>query len=204
MAVNFAAVTYKKHSKNTANLQRQKKHLEKKIAEILEKVEQTDQKEEAAITELKKQEEKIKTRLKKTREAKVEIEKRKLQIKEKEHRDSHQINIEQPDARMMQSISTSDYNPQLSVDTATWIIVAQRVTVARSDNHEFSKQQEATGNNLGEDKTRKYVADTGYKCLETLEYIAEHQVDAFINASKEKEKQRGAEQLLKRGKVGVV
>ncbi len=197
----FAAVTSKRHSKNTVNLERHEKYLEKKIAELLEKVEQTDRKEEDKIAALKKQEEKIKARLERTRTAKEEIEKRKVEIKQKDDRENHQINIEEPDARMMPSISTSGYNPQLSVDTASGIIVAQRVTVVRSDNHEFSKQHEATENVLGEDKDRKYVADTGYNCQETLEYVKENQVDAYINDSKEKEKQPSVEQLLKRNKV---
>jgi len=196
----FAAATSKKHSKNSRNLERHEKYLERKIAETLKKVEETDKEETEEIERLKKSQLKTEERLKRTKEAQTELSKRKEEMKEKKHRENHQINIEEPEARMMQSISTSGYNPQLSVDTKTGIIVAGEITIARSDNKEFVPQHERTEEILGSDKGRKYIADSGYNCEETLSYIKENEVDGYINDSREKEKQPSVEELAKRDK----
>jgi len=196
----FAAATSKKHSKNSKNLERHESYLKKKLEETLKKVEETDRQETEELAKLKKVEESVKGRLERTQKAKGELSKRKAEIKEKKHRENHQINIEEPEARMMQSIATNGYNPQLSVDTATGIIVAQSITVSRSDNHEFSPQHKKTEEVLGADKTRAYVADSGYNSEETLEYIQKNKVHAYINDAREKEKQASVEEIVKRNK----
>lgn len=101
---------------------------------------------------------------------------------------------------MMPVIATNGYNIQLSVDTATGMIAAQRVTIARSDNHEFKPQHQKTEEVLGADSQREYLADSGYNSNDTLEYIEENNVEAYINDSKGKQKQPEKEELLKLGK----
>lgn len=196
----IAAFSSKRHSKRSPELEKLIKQLERKIAELLELVEKTDKKEEAKIKELEAEEKRLREKLAKTKQAEEELKKRKKEIKQSDHRENHQINIEEPDARMMPVIATNGYNIQLSVDTATGMIAAQRVTIARSDNHEFKPQHQKTEEVLGADSQREYLADSGYNSNDTLEYIEENNVEAYINDSKEKEKQPEKEELLKLGK----
>lgn len=149
---------------------------------------------------MEKEEKRLQRRLEKTKQAQEELARRQKEMREKEHRESHQINIEEPEARMMPIIATNGYNIQLSTDTATGIIAAQSVTIARSDNNEFKPQHKKTEEVLGEDKNRTYLVDSGYNSEETLEYVKENNIDAYINDSREKEKQPSIEELKERGK----
>src|SRR3972149_4090244 len=119
----------------------------------------------------------------------------------KENRENHQINIEEPDARMMKEINSNGYNVQLSVDSQSEIIVSVSVEPDRSDNHQFSKQHQNIEKILGEDKQREYIADGGYISSETIDYVEDKEVNAYINDSKEIKIIPEPERLLERGKI---
>jgi len=86
------------------------------------------------------------------------------------------------------------------VDTDSEIIVNASVEPDRSDNHQFSKQHKDSEIILGEDVQREYLADGGYMSAETLDYLEDNKVNAYINDSREKAKIPEVEELLKRGK----
>lgn len=196
----IASLSSKRHSKRSGGLEAHRRYLEKQIAKVLKKVEVTDKQEAKEIQKLEKEEKWLQKRLEKTKQAQEELARRQNEIQQKELRESHQINIEEPEARMMPIIATNGYNIQLSTDTATGIIAAQSVTIARSDNNEFKPQHKKTEEILGEDRNRTYLGDSGYNSEETLGYVKENNIDAYINDSKEKEKQPGIEELKARGK----
>lgn len=196
----IASLSSKRHSKKSGELEWHRKYLEKKIAKVLKKVEATDKREAKEIKKLEREEKRLQDRLEKTKQAQEELARRQQEIREKDHRESHQINIEEPDARMMPVIATNGYNIQISADTATGIIAAQAVTIARSDNKEFKPQHKKTEEVLGKDTSRTYLGDSGYNSEETLEYLKDNNINAYINDSREKEKQPSVEELKERGK----
>lgn len=196
----FASATSKKHSMGSEQLERHGKYLRRRMEKTLTKLKETDKKEAKEIERLEKEERKLQEKIEKTERASKELEGRKKQIDDKKHREHHQINIEEPDARMMQPISTNGYNAQLSVDTETGMIAAQEIVVSRSDNNEFSCQHERTEAVLGENEKRIFIADSGYISEATFEYIKQKGVNAYINDSREKKKRASAEELLKRNK----
>lgn len=196
----IASLSSKRHSKKSKELDWHVKYLEKRMAKILEKIEQTDKQETAVIKKLEAEEKRLQNRKAKAEKAKIELVERQKGIKDKEHRENHQINIEEQDARMMPVIETNGYNVQISVDTSTGIIASQRVTVSRSDNNEFEAQHKKTEEILGSDTSRIYIADSGYNSNETLEYIEKSKTDAYINDARIKNKPPTVEELEDKGK----
>lgn len=177
----------KKKSMKEETINRYINAIEKDIDKYLQEVEKEEDRREL---------EKLKSKKEKLEEAKKILQERKKDIK-KDNRASHQINIEETDAYMMEAagrVSFPGYNTQLSVDTKTQLIVAAEVVQDRNDEKQFSRQHKKVEENLGQSVNREYVADGGYKSLEQLEYIAENKIEAYVRSSV---KQRTKEEILK-------
>lgn len=199
----FQASSSIKHSMKMKDLEQEEKQLAREIQKLFHLVQENDKKEardERKTKNLLAQKEKLENRRKQIEESKIELKKRQELIKEKDHRERHQINIEEPDARMMTEISANGYNIQLAVDTKSDMVVNVSVETARSDNNQFSKQHHKAEEILGKDSEREYLADGGYVSTETMDYVEENKVNAYINDSREKEKIPTVEELLERGK----
>ncbi|MEW5897449.1 MAG: IS1182 family transposase [Nanoarchaeota archaeon] len=115
------------------------------------------------------------------------LEARKSEIK-KEYRETHQVNIEEPDALMMDGYS--GYNIQIGVDTKTQLIVSADVVQDRNDQKQFSVQHKKIEENIKEascssEGQRVYIADGGYASYEQIGYVITTGVDAYIPVSKE-------------------
>lgn len=172
-----------------------------KLINLLQENDKKENRDEKIIKKLEEQKKKLEERKQKIEESKKELANRQKEIKDKEKRENHQINIIEPDARMMKEINANGYNIQLSVDVESEIIINASVEPDRSDNHQFSKQHQKTIEILGEDQQREYLADGGYMSTETIDYIEEKKVNAYINDSREIETIPGLEKLLERGKA---
>ena len=200
----FQSKSSKKHSMRMQELEKENEIVISKIKQIISIIEENDRKEDKDDKEQKKlqaEKKKLEDRQKKLEQSKLELAKRQEAIREKEKRENHQINIEETDARMMKEINSNGYNIQLAVDVETQIIVNVSVESDRSDNHQFSKQHQRTEEILGgQDKQRQYLADGGYISSETIDYVEEKSLDAYINDSREKMIIPSVEELLKRGK----
>lgn len=191
------AVSSKKKSFKQRDLQEYLKAVEKDIENYMEKLE-----EESDVSEKDKHLKRI-NKLKRHREklqkANKVLETRKSEIK-KEYRESHQVNIEEPDACMMDGYS--GYNVQIGVDTKTQLIVSTDVVQDRNDEKQFSRQHKKIEENIKEacpprpaargrratflsEGQRVYIADGGYASYEQIGYIIANGVDAFIPVSKE-------------------
>ncbi len=200
----FQSSGSKKHSMKMDTLEKEEKFIIRKIEKLLNLLEENDKKEnrdEKAIKKLEDQRRRLEKRKQKIEESKKELSRRQEEIKDKEHRENHQINIIEPDARMMKEINANGYNVQLSVDTESEIIINTTVESDRSDNHQFSKQHQNTVEILGEDEQREYLADGGYMSTETIDYVEEAKVNAYINDSREIETIPEPEKLLERAKA---
>ena len=174
-------------SKDTEALDRYLSAIRKNITEYMKRCDEIDQLENETlpgdILSLQKELQRLKDLEKTLIEQKDELEQRKQQIK-KEHQQTHQINITEPEAYNMRHANGKQtlpaYNAQASVDSKTQIIVAADAVQDRADFAQFSVQHKAIENNLGEDPERKHTADAGYHNLDQLEYIEEHQIDAVV------------------------
>lgn len=199
----FQASSSIKHSKKMTDLEREEKLLAREIEKLLHLIQENDKKEardERKTRNLLAQREKLEERRKLLADSKIELAKRQALIKEKDHRERHQINIEEPDARMMKELNANGYNVQLAVDTKSDLVVNVSVETARSDNYQFGKQHEKAEEILGKDIEREYLADGGYVSTETIDYVDEKNVNAYINDSREIKEIPGVEELVSRGK----
>lgn len=112
-------------------------------------------------------------------ERKSQLQTRKKQLKP-EYRSKHQINVKEPDARLMPTLDASGYNAQLAVDMSSHLIVAHDVVSEPNDQGQFLPVHQKVESTLGPDANRSYTADSGYHNSADLEVLEEKQVDAVI------------------------
>jgi transposase len=198
----FQSKSSKKHSMKMKDLEEEEKLLSTKLEKLINLIHENDKKEDRNEEKQKRlQEEKKRIERKKevVENAKVELENRKKKIHKKD-REKHQINLVEPDARMMHDLEANGYNIQLSVDTESELIVNATVETDRSDHHQFSKQHQIIKTILEEDPNRAYIADAGYTSTETNDYIKDKNVNAYIN-SREIKEYPSVDELLERNKL---
>lgn len=197
----------KMQSKQEKYLTAQIKEVQCEIKNYMDLCELSEEKPETEeLSEIRKKINKLKKMERKLTDRKHQLVERKKGLLKKD-REKHQINITEPDAYMMNhgpgKSSEPSYNVQISIDTRTQLITANDVVQDRSDYHQFSKQHQATEKNLGEDKERQYVADSGYNTLEQMQYIMDEEVKALIadaNFVEEPGRKDKTESLLKSGR----
>lgn len=125
---------------------------------------------------------------KKAREADLLKRQRELEARKKvlkaEHRGAHQINLTEPDACLLDQVNGRQklpaYNGQITVDTASHLIVACEVVTDRNDRQQLSSMHQQTEQNLGCNRQRAYTFDAGYHSLEQLQYIDAHTLDMVV------------------------
>jgi hypothetical protein len=108
-----------------------------------------------------------------------QLEERKKGLKP-EHRQNHQINLTDPDARFMHKAQGPAYNAQLGVDSKTHLVVAHDVVSDPNEQGQFSNMHQRCEANLGEEEDRKYNLDSGYHSTEQLEYAEDKKIDVVI------------------------
>jgi len=172
--------------------------LEKDIKEYLRRCEEADEEElggmEKKIEVLDKKREKLIERREELREAKKDL--------KAKDRENHQINIVEPDAKMMihsGGKGAPSYNGQITVDTKSGIIINNDAVQDRNDEKQFSKQYKKSEEILGEDKDREYIADTGYSSFDEIKKVVEEEIEAYIGVGLE-EKKETKEELVKNGR----
>lgn len=168
------SVSSKKKSIRSSTLAERIKEVEKDIGKYLSKVEKEDSK----IEKLKKKQEKLKR-------AERLVKERKSKLKP-EARESHQVNIEEPEA-FTQNMgkgkeSFPGYNTQIGTDTKTQLIVSGEVVQDRNDKNQFLKQHKNIEDTLGLDKERAYVADGGYNNIGDIEKVYKEEIDGYIGS----------------------
>lgn len=192
----FQSSSSKKHSYRMSELQKEEKRVVKRINKLMNILQENDKLESRDEREIKK----LKAVQEKLEASRIELEQRQKLIMDKEHRENHQINIDEPDARMMVEINSNGYNVQISVDTQSELVVNASLEADRSDNNQFGKQHKKTEEFLGEDKQRAYLSDGGYMSMNTMDYLEDNQVNAYINDARQIEVIPTVEELLERGK----
>jgi transposase len=173
----------KKKSYQESKIERYMAAIQKEIDSYLEELEKEqtlERKEELDIRvkQLKDKKDLLEVRRKEVKERKEKI--------TKSYRESHQINIVEPDAYMMDLGYGKGYSPaynaQISVDMGSQLITSPDVIQDRNDRQTFSKQHQNIEQTIGKpEEERKYITDNGYGSYEQLEYIKENKIDAYIS-----------------------
>ena len=173
------------HLKNAEELEKALKRVRADIDDYMKKAELLDD-DDDDINNLPKLRHKIKELRKMEKElAKNQrlLNKRRQKIKP-DYRTRHKINCAEADCRVMDKVNGRQklpaYNAQLSVDTASQLIVANEAVSDSVDFNQFKRQREHVEHNLGVGKQRSYVADAGYHNLDQLEDIYSNNVDAIL------------------------
>jgi transposase len=187
----------KKKSYRERGLDKYIEGLEKDIKEYLKKCEAADEEEQEGM---KKKIEVLDTKREKLIERREELRESKKDLRAKD-RENHQINIVEPDAKMMMhngGKGMPSYNGQITVDTKSGIIVNNDAVQDRNDERQFIKQYTKSEEILGEDKDREYIADGGYSSFEEIKKVVEREIEAYIGVGLE-EKRGTKEELEKDG-----
>ncbi len=105
------------------------------------------------------------------------------------------VSIVDPEARFMENKKKRNelsYNPQITVDHGSGIIVANDVTQDCTDHNQLKPQIELTEKNVGPlpEKT-KISDDNGYYNGENIRYTEQRGFDAYIPDSKQAQKMKG-------------
>jgi transposase len=173
-----------KRSKDSESLERYLAAVRKDITEYMHHCDELDEDEDTrGLEEVREKLSRLHELEKRLSDRKEQLGKRKETVKA-EYRDSHKVNITEPDAVMMDKVNgrkkVPAYNAQLSVDTKTQMICANDVVQDRNDQQQFARQHKKVEEVLGKDAQREYITDAGYHSLEQLEYVETNHVDAII------------------------
>jgi transposase len=157
------------------------KSLRKDISDYMERCdlaeEGTDK--DIDLETLRKEKERLEQQEQKLLERQEQLSERKKELKP-EHRKNHQINIVEPEARLMPKGDGPCYNAQAAALSKHNFIVANDVVTEPNDQNQFSNMHQKTENNIGSGSERKYNSDAGYHSLKQLEYVEENEIDAVI------------------------
>jgi transposase len=188
IAIDGTKIRAKSSNKNSMREHKINRYLEvlrediKQFKELVEKEDSLQKKEELSkkIEGLKEKSELLEKRKEELRERKQELHPR--------NRENHQINLQEPEAMMMDLAQghgyASGYNGQISVDNKSGLIVSEDLVQERNDEQQFIRQYERVEENLGADKERKYIADSGYNSRKMTEYVKDNQIDAYLADAK--------------------
>ena len=121
----------------------------------------------------------------------------KLKKAEEELKKSGQkaVSLTDPEARFMENKKERiefSYNPQITADHDSGIIVANDVTQDCTDHHQLQPQAEKTEANLGElPEDTKWSSDNGYFSGTNLRYLEERRLDGYIPDRKQAGEMKG-------------
>jgi transposase len=173
----------------------QERELAREVHQLLTQAEATDAQEDRAYgpgrrgDELPEELRRRETRLARIREAKRALEQRardeaaarKTDPKAAKPDDTAQYNFTDPESRIMKGADgfVQAYNVQLAVEETCQLIVGHAVTQAVNDKQQLVPMIETVATQAGE-RPQQVLADNGYCSDANLQYVRDHQIDAYI------------------------
>lgn len=188
----FRANASKHKAMSYGRMKEEKSKLEKQVSELIEKAQETDEKEDRLYgdsdgseipAELRDKEQ----RLRKIDKAILELEKRAEQKTKKQVKDKDQYNFTDPESRIMVTRNEGpqqSYNNQIAVDQKEGIIIAADVTNNGSDKGQLQPIMEKVKENCG--RPEILTADAGYFSASNIEYLDEEKIDGYISSARER------------------
>ena len=193
----FQASSSKHKAMSYGRLKEKELALSKEIDALIEKANRSDKEEDQAYKdqtgyEIPDDLKYKKARLKQIKEAKAALEAREESLNPgKEIDPKKQISFADKDARIMGKKGNFDYqyNPQISVDEDTQIIVGQHVSQNANDKQEIEPALVAIKDATGKLPNR-LSADNGYMSGDNLQALEDSPIDAYIATDKGEKKNK--------------
>jgi hypothetical protein len=133
-------------------------------------------------------------RMKRAESALEELGKIQANLKEAGQKDRMRVSISEAEARRMKhgdiAIAPS-YNAQISTDADSGVIVGARLSQSPDDSHELKAALEEIEKNIGR-RPEQIVADGGYTNRETIQRMAESEMDFYGSLADPKERSEAA------------
>ncbi len=167
-----------RHSFTEDQLNKKIENLRKDIAHYMQRCDLAEQsaEDELDLDALRAEKARLEELEQKLIKRKEQLQERKQTLKP-EHRDKHQINLIEPEARFMSKSEGPSYNAQAAVDTETHLIVVPDVTDQPNDQGQLIPMIQQVDKNISADPDRSYTADAGYHNTEDLELLKENHTD---------------------------
>ena len=172
----------KKKCKNSDDLDKFIERVREDIREYMKRCELAEAgelQEEVDIEEIRGEIQRLKELEEQLLHHSEQLESRKETLKA-EHRSKHQINLTDPDARLMPKLKDVGYNAHAAVDSESHLVVAAEVFNEPNEQNHYSIMHEKCDESLGVDKERKENLDGGYHSSEQLRYAEENGIDVVI------------------------
>ena len=182
-------------------MEEKEQQLRVQVKKLLAQAEQTDGEEDArygnkrSAEDLPAELQRRRTRLRRIREAKRELEQRAREkaaeagkpVEQARPKDQDQYNFTDPESRIMKGADgfVQGYNAQAAVEPNFQLIVGQAVTQAANDKEQAEPMLECVEEQSGQ-KVTEVVADNGYCSEKNLEGLESQKIQGYIATGKQK------------------
>jgi transposase len=133
-------------------------------------------------------------RMKRAEAALEELGKIQAKLQEAGQKDRMRVSISEAEARRMKhgdNAIAPSYNAQISTDADSGVIVGARLSQSPDDSHELKAALEEIEKNMGR-RPEQIVADGGYTNRETIQRMAESEMDFYGSLADPKERSEAA------------
>jgi transposase len=133
-------------------------------------------------------------RMKRAEAALEELGKIQANLQEAGQKDRMRVSISEAEARRMKhgdNAIAPSYNAQISTDADSGVIVGARLSQSPDDSHELKAALEEIEKNMGR-RPEQIVADGGYTNRETIQNMAESEMDFYGSLADPKERSEAA------------
>jgi len=181
-------------------MEEKEKQLREEVKKLLAQAEQTDGEEDArygnkrSAEDLPAELQRRRTRLRRIREAKRELEQRAREkaaeegkpVEQAQPKDKDQYNFTDPESRIMKGADgfVQGYNAQAAVEPNHQLIVGQGVTQAANDKQQVEPMVESVEQQAGQ-KVTELVADNGYCSEKNLGGLESQNIEGYISTGKQ-------------------
>jgi len=174
---NILAFCSKRHSKTAEKLVLKTDTLEERVAGYLLGCESEDVSAEE-LERLREEKARLEAEIERLASCGEQLARRKETLKA-EHREGHQINTVEPEARIMPKSNAPAYNGVIGVDNHHFIL-SNHLSDEPNEQQEFSIIHQKTEANLADDANRQYNMDAGFHSGDQLAYADEHNIDVVM------------------------
>lgn len=174
---NILAFCSKRHSKTSRQLELKIDKLQERVAEYLSRCEAEDVSAEE-LEALREENARLEAQIEHFSSCSEQLAERQATLKA-EHREGHQINTVEPEARLMPKSNAPAYNGVIGVDKHHFIL-GNHLSDQPNEQQEFATIHQKVEENLDDDPDRKYNTDAGFHSQDQLAYANEHNIDVVM------------------------
>lgn len=174
---NILAFCSKRHSKTSKELELKIDKLKERVAEYLSRCEAEDVCAEQ-LEALGEEKARLEAEIEQLSACSEQLAERKATLKA-EHREGHQLNTVEPEARLMPKSNAPAYNGLIGVDNNHFIL-GNDLSDEPNEQQEFATIHQKVEVNLDDDPDRKYNTDAGFHSRDQLAYADEHNIDVVM------------------------